>query len=170
MASNRNKYFWEDVTAALQEDLPEDYRSHLTDPEEQMFHKCSQRFQDMFREALNDPSHAENKALYEEKLGRNIIMVESEVETWALISNGKTANHLDAEEERNGLTRMMQSFITNGDVSVPQALITDYKSIKTDEEFEATAETTRAAVEYAIATSRTWGASRASGRRGDAAS
>ncbi|TYJ51085.1 hypothetical protein B9479_008364, partial [Cryptococcus floricola] len=181
MASNGTNDIVADVIEAFQQDVSEGYLNY---PEELMFTECSQRFNDMFREAMNDPSHAENKALYDEQFGRNPSMVISEVETWALISNGKNADDLETEiqclselglsvdldDQVNGFTHMMQSFITNGEVSVPEALITDYKAIKTDEEFAATAETTRAAVEHAIATSRTWGASRASGGRGDAAS
>ncbi|ODO01857.1 hypothetical protein L198_02584 [Cryptococcus wingfieldii CBS 7118] len=70
-------------------------------------------------------------------------MVKSEVGAWAFISNGKTAD--DLEIDMTGVTRMMKSFITNGKVSVPEELIIDYKAIKTEEEFEATAETTRKA-------------------------
>ncbi|TYJ51114.1 hypothetical protein B9479_008333 [Cryptococcus floricola] len=182
MASNGNNDIVAEVTTAFEQDVLEDHRSHLNRAEEQMFGKCSRRFHAMFREALDDPSHADDKALFVEHGTRNLSMVSSEVAAWSLISSGKTADHLEIEDlnelglsvalenEFTGFIRQMKSFITNGDVSMPQDLITDYKAIKTDEEFEATAETTRAAVEHAIATSRTWGASRASGGRGDAAS
>ncbi|ODN75807.1 hypothetical protein L202_05809 [Cryptococcus amylolentus CBS 6039] len=148
------------------------FTPHTIDPTQQMFERLSTRFHMMFYEALNDPSHAEDKLSFEDRDGDDADLAKAEQDAWSYVSNGKTEADFELEEggldnllelappwlrdEMKGTTRKMQSFITSGKVSVPPELIIDYTAIVTEEDFEASAGTAQAAVEHALEARREW--------------
>ncbi|ODN96971.1 hypothetical protein I350_07947 [Cryptococcus amylolentus CBS 6273] len=144
------------------------FTPHTIDPTQQMFERLSTRFHMMFYEALNDPSHAEDKLSFEDRDGDDADLAKAEQDAWSYVSNGKT--EADFELEMKGTTRKMQSFITSGKVSVPPELVIDYTAIATDEDFEESAGTAQAAVEHALEAMREWAFVGMPDESGDAAS